>query len=132
MPRLSAWIVRTSLLYLLAGFIFGSLMLAQKGVSYYPPIWAVLPMHMEFLVVGWLVQFAMGVAFWILPRHGRGRPRGDERLILAAFIVLNAGVLLAASALVLPKALLAGRTLEAAAMLLFVLGSWGRVKPHGV
>jgi hypothetical protein len=124
--------VRASLLYLLVGVVLGALLLAQKGVPYYPPIWAVFPLHTEFLLVGWLLQVAAGVAFWILPRFGSGPPRGDERLVLAAFILLNAGILLVASSLMLLGTLVAGRMIEAAAVLLFVWASWRRVKPHGV
>lgn len=132
MPRLSAWIVRLSLLYLLVGVLLGALMLAQKGVPYYPPIWAVFPLHTEFLMMGWLLQFAAGVAFWILPRFASGPPRGDERFVLAAFILLNGGILLVASSLLLPGMLVAGRIIELGALLLFVWASWRRAKPHGV
>ena len=98
MPRLSVWFVRASLIYLLAGFTLGALMLAQDGISYYPAIIAVLPVHMEFLLVGWLVQLALGVAFWIFPRFGLGLPhsRGNEKLIWVSFVLLNAGVLIVA------------------------------------
>ena len=133
MPRLSVWFVRASLIYLLAGFTLGALMLAQDGVSYYPAIVAVLPVHMEFLLVGWLVQLALGVAFWIFPRFGLGLPhsRGNEKLIWASFVLLNAGVLIVALELWIAAALLIGRTLEVLAVLVYVLGSWRRVKPHG-
>ena len=62
MPRLSVWFVRASLIYLLVGFTFGALMLAEKGIPYYPPIFNLLPIHIELLLIGWLVQLAMGVA----------------------------------------------------------------------
>jgi len=133
MPRLSVWFVRASLIYLLAGFTLGALMLAQDGISYYPAIIAVLPVHMEFLLVGWLVQLALGVAFWIFPRFGLGLPhsRGNEKLIWASFVLLNAGVLIVALELWIAAALLIGRVLEVLAVLVYVLGSWRRVKPHG-
>jgi len=133
MPRLSVWFVRASLIYLLAGFTLGALMLAQDGISYYPAIVAVLPVHMEFLLVGWLVQLALGVAFWIFPRFGLGLPhsRGNEKLIWVSFVLLNAGVLIVALELWIAAALLIGRTLEVLAVLVYVLGSWRRVKPHG-
>jgi len=133
MPRLSVWFVRASMVYMLIGFTFGALMLAQNGISYYPAIAAVLPIHMEFLLVGWLVQLAMGVAFWIFPRFGWGLPksRGNEELIWISFWMLNMGVWLAALGLWFPAALLAGRVLEVAAVVLYAMGSWRRVKPHG-
>ena len=133
MPRLSVWFVRASLIYLLAGFTLGALMLAQDGISYYPAIIAVLPIHMEFLLVGWLVQLALGVAFWIFPRFELGLPhsRGNEKLIWVSFVLLNAGVLIVALELWIAAALLIGRVLEVLAVLVYVLGSWRRVKPHG-
>lgn len=129
MPRLSVWFVRASLIYLLAGFTLGALMLAEKGVSYYAPIWRAFPIHVEFLLTGWLVQLAMGVAFWILPRFGRGAPRGNENLIWASFALLNLGILMVAGQLWLPSGLVAGRISEAAGVIVYVAGSWKRVKP---
>src|SRR5574341_2114146 len=132
MPRLSVWFVRASLLYLLLGFAFGALILAEKGVSYYPPVWNLFPVHIEFLLIGWLAQLAMGVAFWILPRFGLGAPRGNVRLIWISFVLVNAGVLISALQLWSPVVILIGRVSEVAAGIIFAVGSWRRVKPHGV
>ncbi len=129
MPRLSVWFVRASLIYLLAGITLGALMLAEKGVAFDPSVVLLLPIHVEFLLVGWLIQLAFGVAFWILPRFGTGAPRGNERLVWASFVLVNLGILLAASQLWLPPALLVGRMAEVAAIVLFILGAWRRVKP---
>src|SRR5574341_1527389 len=132
MPRLSVWFVRASLLYLLLGFAFGALILAEKGVSYYPPVWNLFPVHIEFLLIGWLAQLAMGVGFWIFPRFSLGQPRGDERLIWIAFASVNTGILITALQIWLPVALLLGRILEVGGAIIYVLGLWRRVKPHGV
>lgn len=133
MPRLSAWFVRASLIYLSLGFTLGALMLAQDGISYLPGIITVLPIHMEFLLVGWLVQLALGVALWIFPRFGLGLPRsrGNENLIWASFLLLNIGLWTVALIPWLPGAFLIGRILEAGAVILYVIGLWRRVKPHG-
>lgn len=131
MPRLSARFVRASLAYLLIGFLFGALLLAQKGISYWPAVWWLFPIHVEFMLIGWLVQFAMGVAYWILPRFGRGAPRGSERPVLWSFWLLNAGVLLVSLQSILPLLAITGRALEAASVIAFAAGSWRRVKPHG-
>lgn len=132
MPRLSVWFVRASLIYLLLGFVVGTLLLAQKGIPYYPPIWNLFPIHMEFLLVGWFAQLAMGVAFWILPRFLSGPPRGNVNLIWVSFGLLNLGILLSALQLWLPAALLMGRAAEAGAGVIFAFGLWRRVKPYGV
>lgn len=129
MPRRSVWFLRASLLYLAAGCILGSLMLAQKAFPHYVSIWLVLPVHVEFLLVGWLVQLAMGVAFWILPRFGTGAPRGREDLVRLSFFTINAGVLMVVLQYWVPGAWLAGRAAELAAVLLYVIGTWRRVKP---
>ncbi len=133
MPRLSAWFIRASMIYLMAGFTLGALMLAQEGVSYDPAILSLLPIHIEFLLAGWLVQLAMGVAFWIFPRFGLGLPRsrGHEALIWASFWLLNTGICIAALQLWFPFTLLLGRISEATAVITYAAGTWRRVKAHG-
>ncbi len=131
MPRLSVWAIRLALLYLLFGFTFGALMLAGKGLALWPWAWAFFPAHMEFLLIGWMVQFAFGMAYWILPRYAGGS-RGQSAWALAAVIALNLGVLLVG--LQVPFqwpsfTLLAGRILETLAVALFAAYAWGRVRP---
>ncbi len=134
MPRLSVYYIRASLLYLLAGFTLGGLLLANKGLMLSPAIWRLLPLHIEFDLMGWLVQLAMGVAFWILPRFSKGPLRGNERLSWAAFFVINSGILLVALEGITDIQWLAmvGRTMELLALTLFAFGNWRRIKAHGV
>lgn len=122
MPRLSAWAVRAALLHLLVGFSLGALLLWNKGLPFGGWVWALLPGHIELLMVGWIAQLILGVAFWILPRYPGGS-RGDARLAWAALVLLNAGVLLVAVGLAAW-----GRGLEFAAAGLFALHAWGRVR----
>ncbi len=132
MPRLSVWFVRASLIYFLLGFTFGALILAQKGISYSPSVWILFPIHMEFLLIGWFAQLAMGVAFWILPRFSSGPPRGNVSLVWISFVLINLGILSSVLSLWFSAALLIGRAAEASAGILFAIGLWRRVKPHGV
>lgn len=132
MPRLSVWFVRASLLYLLLGFFFGALLLAQKGIPFYAPVWNLLPLHMEFLLVGWLIQLAMGVAFWIIPRFGSGASRGPVGLVWASYVLINTGILITLFQFWIPVTVLIGQIAEVVAAILFVIGSWRRIKPHGV
>ena len=134
MPRLSVWFVRCSLVYLLLGLTLGALMLANKGIPFAPRAWNLLGPHIEFLLLGWMLQMAMGVAFWILPRLGSGSPRGKEILIYSAFVLLNLGIWIGALRLYLEPSWLTvtGRILEASSVLLFVLGSWRRIKPREI
>ena len=132
MPRLSVWFVRVSLIYFLLGFTFGALILAQKGISYYPAVWNLFPIHMEILLMGWFAQLAMGVAFWILPRFSTGSPRGNVKLIWLSFVLMNLGILFSTLHLWWPFALFVGHAAEASAGIMFAIGLWQRVKPHGV
>lgn len=133
MPRLTVWYVRSALTYLALGFTVGMLMLANKGVPYYPGVWRLLPTHMEFLLMGWTAQLAFGVAFWILPRFRT--ERGNVRLAWAAWALLNAGVLLVGVGPLLGfggVSTLLGRLAEAGAALAFAIHAWPRIKPPGV
>jgi len=132
MPRLSVWFVRASLIYLLLGVFFGALILAQKGIPFYAPVWYLFPLHMEFLLAGWLVQLAMGVAFWIIPRFSRASPRGPVGLIWASFALLNAGILTTALQFWFPATVAVGRVAEVGAAILFLVSSWRRIRPQGV
>lgn len=131
MPRLSCWFVRASLVYLALGFTFGALMLANKGLGFYPAIWLVLPVHMETLLMGWFVQLALGMAFWILPRFKNGAPRGNEALSWLAFVLLNLGIglVFANAVFSLQTLVLLGRVCESGGIVVFVIGAWRRVRP---
>jgi hypothetical protein len=134
MPRLSVYFIRASLIHLLLAFTLGGLMLANKGVTLSPLIWLWLPLHMEFALVGWMVQLAIGTAYWILPRFSKSTPRGPAWLLWSSFILLNAGILLAVGQSVFLLAAwlaLGAKGLELAGIAAFVIGSWRRVKPMG-
>ncbi len=134
MPRLSVWFVRAALAYLAAGFTLGQLMLFHKGIPLHPAVFRLLPAHIEFLLVGWMVQFAIGVAYWILPRYTKPPKRGSVPVGWLAFGLLNAGVMLAGLGAVFAApawVLLAGRAAEAGGTALFAILAWPRVKPLG-
>ena len=131
LTRLSAWAVRLALLYLFAGFTFGALLLANKGVPFAPWVWNLLPAHMDFLIFGFFTQFVIGVGFAILPRFRNGE-RGNVGLVWAALFLLNLGIasVVLQSWRILPAGfLVAGRSFQAGAVILFVFNAWGRVKP---
>jgi len=132
MPRLTVWFLRSALVYLMLGFTFGMLMLANKGVPFYPALWRLLPTHIEFLLMGWTVQLALGIAFWILPRFHSAR--GDVRPAWAAWLLLNVGVWLVGVGPLLGFAVastLLGRLAETGAAVAFAVHAWPRVKPPG-
>jgi hypothetical protein len=130
-PRLSCWFIRASLAYLVAGFTLGALMLTLKAVVRYEGVGLLVTPHVEFLLIGWTVQLTMGVAFWILPRFEGGTSRGAVGYAWLAFVLLNAGVILAGlgPALGDPGFIrLSGRAAEAAAAFAFGLHAWRRIR----
>jgi len=90
MPQLSVLFARTALIYLALGFTLGAILLCNKRMPLHPAVWRLLPAHIEYLLMGWTVQLALGVAFWILPRWQSAR--SDVRPAWAAFLLLNLGI----------------------------------------
>lgn len=133
MPRLSVWFIRTALLYLGAGFTLGSLSLMQKAFPTLPWTPMLLTMHMEFLLTGWTLQLAMGVAYRMLPRFTYGPKWGNESSAWLAYILLNIGVLSVASGSLagLYQMALFGRIAETAGTAAFLRHAWPRIKPMG-
>jgi cbb3-type cytochrome oxidase subunit 1 len=131
MPRLSVWMIRAALLALALGTALGAVLLAAPGLGGGGLLrWRLL--HAELVVVGWTVQLALGVAYWILPRFRQGRERGREELGWAAFVLVNLGVLVAGIGGSVGDGggwTLAGRGAEVLAALAFAAQAWPRVKP---
>lgn len=135
MPRLTALAVRSALLHLAVGATFGALILWDKGYPLAPELRRFLPAHRELLLVGWMVQLALAVAYWILPRSSGGEPRPRSWMAWSAAICLNLGVQLTAWAGPMgwpPQAVAVGRALELGAAILFAAHAWPRVRPFGV
>jgi hypothetical protein len=153
MPTASRAFVKISILYLAMGAVLGALLLISRWIPLMPEIAALRISHIEFLVVGWLTQLIMGVAWWLFPtlvvglRLGEPKPvrrgqaqRGSEPLFWITFFSLNLGILLRAlfgplytwTKLGLFNALasVSGLFLLAAAVG-FVLNTWGRVRELG-
>ncbi len=138
MPRLSVWYVRTALLHLAAGFTVGALLLFHKGLPLHPALWRLLPAHIELLLLGWTLNLALGMAYWILPRHKTGAPRGAAWPVWLSYGLLNGGLFAVCVApwLPAPDAVeaaisLAGRTAEALAAGTFAWHALPRIKSHG-
>lgn len=129
MPLLSQLFIRASLLYLAAGFTLGAIMLIHKGIPLHEDVWRLLPIHAEFLLVGWIIQLTLGVAFRILPRFWQPPARGDERGAWLAFFLLNGGIWLvvAGALLTWPAATLLGRLAEVGAAVAFAVHIWPRI-----
>jgi len=132
MPKLSRRYLHMAFFNLIWGITFGGLLLYNKGVPLTPLMWKLLPLHIELMLVGWMIQFIMGIGFWIFPRFWRSR--GNDTPMRWAFWLLNIGVWLAGlnGVFNLPAQIfLAGRIFELTAGILFVLYAWRRIKPPG-
>lgn len=127
MPALSRWFIRTALLELGLGFLLGATMLATKDTHLWSSTSRLLPLHVELLLPGWLANLAIGVAYWMLPKHATGSERGATLPVALAWGLLNGGILLAGSGV----AAAAGRTAEFCAVVLFTINAWPRVKRFG-
>lgn len=127
MPRLSAIFVRTSLVWLALGATLGGAILWSK-VAPIPWAWQFLTAHIHMLTWGWLLQLTLGVAYWILPRFGAERPRAW--LAVAAYILLNAALLLTIVASLLPIAWpgILVSALQLLALLAFALHAFPRAR----
>lgn len=131
MPRLSAWMVRLSLVSLALGALAGGVLLAGVPVSA-PHGAALRQAHLDLMLFGWLVQFVLGVAYWMLPRYATKPERGSPGLAWGAFALFQGGLALAVVGRALAPPGIApgvGRLLLAGATFVFLGLLWGRVKP---
>lgn len=129
----SVWAIRLALIQLVAAFVAGGWLLAARGVPALPrPDW-LLPVHLELALLGWTLQLAMGVAYWMLPKFKSGPPRGAIGPALGALAVFNLGVLLmlASSISGVAALQLLGRTGELAGVGLFAANALPRIKAFG-
>lgn len=141
MDPLSSLMLRASLLWLLAGVIIGGLMLTDRALPGQWVLW-MMPSHAHMLVVGWFLQFVIGVAYWLLPRKRTPtRPLGyAERAAWLAAIALNAGLIVRVLAEPVERIgqgtsgtlalLVVSALLQVGAVLTFVSQLWPRVGPR--
>lgn len=93
MPRLSCYFIRAALLYLAVGVLLGALILSAKGMpTTLGWSWQLLAAHIQLVIGGWLIQLALGVAYWMLPRRGDAVERGRAGAAWLCFAALNLGV----------------------------------------
>jgi heme/copper-type cytochrome/quinol oxidase subunit 1 len=131
MPKLSVWMIRSSFIYMGVGFLFGALILQHKGIPIFDWIWRLLNPHIELMIFGWMMQFVMGVAFWILPRFPGENRYGRTGLGWWSFGMLNSGVLATVFGTWFSHNALSlvGRCAMLGAVGPFVFVMWPRVKP---
>lgn len=132
MPRLSVWMIRAALLDFGLGVTLGALLLWNKGLPFAGPIWRLLPMHLELVLFGWILQLALGVAFWILPRFTGQARFGSVRWAWIGFGLLQAGIVAVALGSLGSDTLIAlGRLFEVGGSAAFAALLYPRIKPFG-
>lgn len=137
MPSLSRTFIKAGLVYFVVG-LTAAVLYAARTVFNLPSGYGLLyPVYIHLLMVGWVMQLIIGVAYWMFPKYTKTSPRGSEPLGWIVFALLNAGLIL--RALCEPLILLKpewnlGWTLALSAILqlmagwAFVVNTWGRVK----
>ncbi|HKJ33479.1 MAG TPA: hypothetical protein VKA34_16705 [Balneolales bacterium] len=131
MPELSEKVIRISLIYLVIGFTLGAILLINKATNVDPQIWILLPIHIEIVIFGWLIQLIMGVAYWSFPRFFEMPNRGNPHYNWLMIIILNVGIWtsisgdLFLSAKFLP---MVGRCLETIGIIGFFMLIWQRTR----
>ncbi|WP_138430964.1 cbb3-type cytochrome c oxidase subunit I [Fodinibius saliphilus] len=130
MPGVSRWMIRISLLYLIMGMLMGAVMLINKAYIIHPAVWILLPIHIEAVIIGWVIQLTLGTAYWMLPRFLEQPQRGDPKLAIIMVVTLNLGIFIVIADSFLPVSWglgLVGRILELSAVVLFVILHWNRI-----
>lgn len=142
MDRLSIIMARNSLAWLMLGILVGGVMLVDRAV---PGNWIAwfAPSHGHVLFVGWFLQFALGIAYWLLPRkRSEELPLGyRERIAIAGAISLNVGLACRVIAEPLERSgrasdvtlavLTASSVLQVVAVAIFVSQLWPRIYGRG-
>ena len=96
MPRLSRWLVRTALAWLIAALTLGVALAFPALPARWPALAAAWPMYLHSFVVGWITQLIAGVAYWMFPRVDRMTPPDDPRGWWV-YVTLNLGLILRAA-----------------------------------
>ena len=133
MPAQTIWMNRLSLVYLLIAVLLGGLIITHKSIELHPMIWSLLPVHFELAIWGWLVQFVMGTAYWMLPRKLVGKRRGPTTPAWAMVVLFNFGLILLVVGPFLsslPLFSMIGRLCIGLSILLFALLMWSRVTTY--
>ncbi|MGN8226799.1 hypothetical protein [Gracilimonas sp. BCB1] len=129
----SRLLIKSSLLYLLAGTLLGTLLLINKVFLIHPTIWVLLPIHIELMIFGWVIQFTLGVAYWMLPRYLKGEARDNQLLAYSMVGAFNLGIWLMVFAEVSQthqSVQQIARALELGAVILFIMLHWKRITSY--
>lgn len=94
MPSLTRWFIKSALVYLAAALLLGLVLALPDALNLPVFVRLLTPAYFHLFLVGWVTQMIFGVIYWMFPIISRARPRGNERLGWASYILLNGGLLL--------------------------------------
>jgi hypothetical protein len=141
MPPLARNYIKAAFVYFIVAFVLGALMMLDRWLGFSRWLKVVYFSQLHLLMVGWITQLAIGVAYWMFPRLRKEqdpRPRGSDTLGWFVLVALNAGLLL--RFLLEPFYLMGAQPwlaatmalsgiLQAAAAVAFGLLIWARIRP---
>jgi hypothetical protein len=130
MPTITRYFIKAAMIYFVVGMAMGFVITAQSLLNLPISILILNPTYLHMLVVGWITQLIFGVAYWMFPKYSKEKPRGNERLGWAIFVLLNGGLFLRviAEPLTIGWLLPIAAVTEWVAVLLFIIAVWPRVK----
>lgn len=97
MPKITRVYLKTSLIFLAAGFLLGMLR-ALPVASLEVALRGSAAVYYHLLAVGWITQLIFGVAQWMFPRTSHEHRQGSHVLAWMTYALLNVGLLLRAIA----------------------------------
>jgi hypothetical protein len=117
MPRTSVFIIRASMVALVAGGMLGLVAIPS-------PITIPARVHADAMLLGFMLPFAFGTAAWILPK------RGKVRAVTIPAIIYFGGLLTLSTSYVipLPSIEITGRSVLAVGTILFAAALLPRVR----
>lgn len=137
MPRLARYHIKAGLLYLALALIVGVVLVAQPLLAWSSSLALLRPVFLHLLIVGWITQLIIGVAYWMFPKHTKAQPRGSAINGWLVFVLLNLGLMLRVISeplavlypgTVIGLGLAASAVAQVLAGWLFVVTLWPRVK----
>ncbi len=141
MPPIARTFVKAAFVYFVIAFLLGALIMLDGWLAFSRWLRVIYTSQLHLLLVGWITQLAIGVAYWIFPRFLKeqdSRPRGSDALAWFVLVSLNLGLalrfLFEPFYLMGPQQWLAALlavsgVLQALAVAGFVWIIWGRIRP---
>ncbi len=129
MVRASVWLIRIALLHLALGFLAGGVFLLHKG-GWLPALPGLLSVHIELVLMGFMVLLALAVAWWIFPRVKMRRPPEQGAWIAGGLFISGVWMVVTGAWTALLYLSLAGRLLELSGILVLIFFLWPRIRPY--